>query len=46
MGAFLGQLIDMNYSRTDESEADRLGVCFVSDSGYASQVMIKVMQIL
>ena len=46
MAAIVGQLIDMKYSRADETEADWLGVCFMNDSGYDSQDMVKVMQIL
>lgn len=46
LAAVVGQLIDMRYSRADETEADGLGVCFMSDSGYDPQDMIKVMQIL
>jgi predicted Zn-dependent protease len=46
MAALVGQLIDMRYSRQDESEADWLGVCFMNDSGYNPQNMIRVMQIL
>ena len=46
MAAIVGQLIGMKYSRADETEADWLGVCFMNDSGYNSQDMVKVMQIL
>jgi predicted Zn-dependent protease len=46
LAVVVGQLIDMRYSRADETEADGLGVCFMSDSGYDPQDMIKVMQIL
>lgn len=46
MAAIVGQLIDMKYSRADETEADWLGVCFMNDSGYDPQDMVKVMQIL
>jgi len=46
MAAIVGQLIGMKYSRADETEADWLGVCFMNDSGYAPQDMVKVMQIL
>jgi len=46
MAAIVGQLIGMKYSRDDESEADWLGVCFMNDSGYDSQDMVKVMEIL
>jgi predicted Zn-dependent protease len=46
IAAVVGQLIDMKYSRADETEADWLGVCFMNDSGYDPQEMVKVMQIL
>jgi beta-barrel assembly-enhancing protease len=46
MAALVGQLIGMKYSRADETEADWLGVCFMNDSGYDPQDMVKVMQIL
>jgi len=46
MAALVGQLIGMKYSRADETEADWLGVCFMNDSGYDSQDMVKVMEIL
>lgn len=46
MAALVGQLINMKYSRDDETEADGLGVCFMNDSGYDPQDMIKVMQVL
>jgi beta-barrel assembly-enhancing protease len=46
MAALVGQLIGMKYSRDDENEADWLGVCFMNDSGYDPQNMVKVMQIL
>ncbi|RPI51823.1 MAG: M48 family peptidase [Chloroflexi bacterium] len=46
MAAIVGQLIGMKYSRADETEADWLGVCFMNDSGYDPQDMVKVMQIL
>ena len=46
MAALVGQLIEMKYSRSDETEADWLGVCFMHDSGYDPQEMVKVMQIL
>ncbi len=46
MAAFVGQLIEMKFSRADETEADWLGVCFMNDSGYDPQDMVKVMQIL
>jgi predicted Zn-dependent protease len=46
LAAVVGNLIDMKYSRTDETEADWLGVCFMNDSGYDTQDVVKVMQIL
>jgi beta-barrel assembly-enhancing protease len=46
MAAVVGQLIDMKYSRADETEADWLGVCFMNDAGYSPQEMVNVMQIL
>lgn len=46
MAAIVGQLVSMKYSRADETEADWLGVCFMNDSGYDPQDMVKVMQIL
>jgi predicted Zn-dependent protease len=46
MAALVGQLIGMKYSRADEIEADWLGVCFMNDSGYDSQDMVKVMRFL
>jgi predicted Zn-dependent protease len=46
MVALVGQLIEMKFSRADEVEADWLGVCFMKDSGYNPQDMLKVMQLL
>lgn len=46
VGALVGQLINMQYSRSDENESDWLGVCFMNDSGYNPQDMVKVMQVL
>ncbi len=46
IAAVVGQLIGMKFSRTDETEADWLGVCFMNDSGYDTQDMVKVMQLL
>ena len=46
MAALIGQLINMKYSRDDETEADYLGVCFMDDTGYDPEAMIQVMQIL
>jgi len=46
MAALVSQLIGMQYSRSDETESDWLGVCFMNDSGYDPQNMVKVMQTL
>lgn len=46
MAALVGQLVNMKFSRTDESQADQLGVCFMAASGYNPQDMIGVMQVL
>jgi len=46
IAAVVGQLIGMKYSREDEIDADWLGVCFMNDSGYDPQDMVKVMQLL
>jgi predicted Zn-dependent protease len=42
----IGQLINLKYGRDDELEADKLGVCFMNDTGYDPNEMINVMQIL
>lgn len=46
MAQLAGQLVELKYSRTDESEADALGVRLMSDAGYDPRAMISVMQIL
>jgi len=46
VAALIGQLITLKFSRNDEIEADRLGVCFMSDTGYDPNEMIEVMKIL
>ena len=46
VAALIGQLITLKYGRDDELEADRLGVCFMNDTGYDPQEMVGVMQIL
>ena len=46
VAALIGQLISLKFSRDDELEADKLGVCFMNDTGYDPQEMINVMQIL
>lgn len=42
----IGQLVNLKYGRDDELEADFLGVCFMSDSGYDPQEMVDVMRVL
>jgi predicted Zn-dependent protease len=42
----IGQLINLKYGRDDELEADALGVCFMNDTGYDPNDMIRVMQVL
>ncbi len=42
----IGQLINLKFSRNDELEADKLGVCFMNNAGYDPHEMISVMQIL
>jgi predicted Zn-dependent protease len=46
VAALIGQLISLKFSRNDELEADKLGVCFMNDTGYDPQEMVGVMQIL
>lgn len=46
MAALIGQLITLKYSRDDESEADKLGVQFMSEAGYDPHAMIGVMEVL
>ncbi|MEO8354946.1 MAG: M48 family metalloprotease [Chloroflexota bacterium] len=42
----LGQLINLKFGRDDELESDFLGVCFMNDTGYNPQEMVRVMQVL
>lgn len=42
----IGQLINLKFGRDDEIESDFLGVCFMNDSGYDPNEMIRVMQVL
>jgi len=44
--AYIGKLINMKYGRDDEIESDKLGLRFMSNSGYNPNAMIGVMQIL
>ena len=46
VAALIGQLINLKFGREDELEADFLGVCFISDSGYNPEELLSVMQIL
>ena len=46
VAALIGQLITLKFSRDDELEADKLGVCFMNDTGYDPQDMVGVMKIL
>ena len=42
----IGQLVNMKFGRDDELESDFLGVCFINDSGYNPEELIRVMQVL
>ena len=44
--AAVGQLVSLKYGRSDELEADKLGVKFMSEAGYDPRSMIKVMEVL
>lgn len=46
VAALLGQLINLKFGRDDELESDFLGVCFMNDTGYDPQEMVRVMQVL
>lgn len=46
IAAIIGQLVNMRFGREDELESDFLGVCFIEDSGYNPQEMIRVMEVL
>jgi len=46
MAALLNQLLSMKFSRSDELEADRLGVQILQDSGYDPEALIQVMDVL
>jgi len=46
MAMLVGNMINMKYSRGDESQADQLGVRFMVEAGYDPRSMLKVMQIL
>lgn len=42
----VGGLINMKYGRDDELEADRIGVCLMTQAGYKPQALTDVMRIL
>lgn len=42
----IGQLINLKFGRDDELESDALGVCFMNDTGFNPEEMIRVMQVL
>ena len=42
----IGQLVGLKFGRSDELEADRLGVRFMSEAGYDPRVMMRVTEIL
>ncbi len=44
--ALIGQLVNMKFSRSDELQADELGVKLESQAGYDPRAMVKVMEIL
>ena len=46
MASMVAHTVNMKYSRTDELEADRLGVKFMIDAGYNPYKYIEVMEIL
>ena len=46
MASMVAHTINMKYGRTDELEADRLGVKFMINAGYNPEAMIELMKIL
>ena len=46
IAAFVSQMTQLRYGRNDELEADKLGVRFMSQSGYDPRAMLEVMRIL
>ncbi len=42
----VNQLVTFKYGRADETEADKLGVRFLIESGYQPEAMIQVMEVL
>ena len=46
IAALIGQLVTLKFSRDDELEADKFGVCFMNEAGYDPNEMVGLMQIL
>jgi predicted Zn-dependent protease len=46
IAVLIGQLITLRYGREDELESDYLGVCFINDSGYDPNELVRVMEVL
>ena len=44
--AMIGQLVNMKFGRSDELQADQLGVRLESEAGYDPRAMIEVMKVL
>ena len=46
IAALIGQLVSLKFTRADETEADKFGVCFMNEAGYDPNEMVGVMQVL
>jgi predicted Zn-dependent protease len=46
MAVIIGQLVNLKFGRDDELESDFLGVCFLAESGYNPNEMLRVMEVL
>src|SRR6202022_517304 len=46
VAAMVGSLVNMRFSRKDESEADSFGVKYMSQAGYDPSAMVELMRIL
>jgi predicted Zn-dependent protease len=46
MAAFVAQMMQLRYGRSDELESDRLGVRFMTEAGYDPRAMMEVMKVL
>jgi len=46
VAAMVGSLVNMKFSRKDESEADAFGVKYMSQAGYDPRAMVELMRIL